>query len=167
MKKAIIAILIIILIVATGTAVWVYIDNEETKKLDATSVTLKEELSIEFGKKAKISDFIAKLDGSLVSDNEIDTEKLGDIPVSFEYINIKNKKRQYEFTIKTIDKNAPKIFSGKSYTVTVGYKKELTDVLLSGDDIDDNPTREIVGEYDFNTVRRLSINICCNGFKWK
>ena len=54
MKKAIIAILIIILIVATGTAVWVYIDNEETKKLDATSVTLKEELSIEFGKKAKM-----------------------------------------------------------------------------------------------------------------
>lgn len=162
MKKIIIITIVLILIVAIGIAVWAYIDNEETKKLDATSVTLKQELSIEFGKEAKVSDFIQSLNGSLVNDTVIDTERLGDIPVSFEYINIKNKKRQYEFTIKTIDKNSPKIFSGSSYTVTVGYKKDLTDVLLSGDDIDDNPTREIVGEYDFNTVRRLSINICCN-----
>lgn len=32
-----------------------------------------------------------------------------------------------------------------------GYSKNLTDVLLSGDDIDDNPKREIIGDYDFNT----------------
>jgi len=152
MKKIIIIIIVLIAIVALGIGIWCYIDAEETKRLDAESVTLKEDLTIEFGKEAKVSDFLANLNGKLVSDNKIDTEKLGYSNVSFEYINIKNKKRKAEYTIKVIDVNAPKIFSGNSYSVTVGYKKNLTDVLLSGDDIDDNPTREIIGEYDFNTV---------------
>lgn len=155
MKKFlnIIIVLIIIIIVAViGLCIWSYIDEQENKRIDAEAITLKENLTIEFGKKAKVSDFIENLNGSLVSDNEIDTEKLGDIEVKFEFINIKNKKRTATFTIKTIDKNAPKIFSGASYTVKVGYNKNLTDVLLSGDDIDDNPTRKIVGQYDFNTA---------------
>lgn len=155
MKKFlnIIIVLIIIIIVAViGLCIWSYIDEQENKRIDAEAITLKENLTIEFGKKVKVSDFIENLNGSLVSDNEIDTEKLGDIEVKFEFINIKNKKRTATFTIKTIDKNAPKIFSGTSYTVKVGYNKNLTDVLLSGDDIDDNPARKIVGQYDFNTV---------------
>ncbi|MCI8519718.1 MAG: hypothetical protein HFJ51_06790 [Clostridia bacterium] len=152
MKKIIIIIIVLIVLVALGIGAWFYIDAEETKRLDAESVTLKEDLTIEFGKEAKVSDFLANLNGQLVSDNSIDTEKLGYLNVPFEYINIKNKKRKAEYTIKVIDVNAPKIFSGNSYSVTVGYKKDLTDVLLSGDDIDDNPTREILGEYDFDTV---------------
>lgn len=152
MRKVIIIVTILIAVLALGIGVWFYIDTEETKRLDAESVTLKEDLTIEFGKEAKVSDFLANLNGELVSDNKIDTEKLGYSNVSFEYINIKNKKRKAEYTIKVIDVNAPKIFSGNSYSVTVGYNKNLTDVLLSGDDIDDNPRREIIGEYDFNTV---------------
>lgn len=167
MKKIIIIVIILIIILGAGIGIWLYKEDKENKRLDAESVTLKEDLSIEFGKEAKVSDFIANLNGSLVSDNEIDTEKLGEVRVSFEYINIKNKKRTYEYTIKTKDVTPPKIFSGNSYTVKVGYSKNLTDVLLSADDIDDNPKREIVGEYDVNTARKLSFNIYSNRFKWK
>lgn len=152
MKKIIILVIVLIIILGAGIGIWLYLEDKENKRLDAESVTLKEDLSIEFGKEAKVSDFIANLEGSLVSDNQIDTEKLGDVKVSFEYINIKNKKRTYEYTIKTKDVTPPQIFSGNSYTVKVGYSKNLTDVLLSVDDIDDNPKREIVGEYDVNTA---------------
>lgn len=155
MKKIlpiIIVLIIIIIIAVIGLCIWAYFEEQENKRIDAEAVTLKEDLTIEFGEKAKVSDFIENLNGTMLNDYDIDTEKLGDIAVSFDFINIKNKKRTANFNIRTVDVTAPKIFSGGSYTVQVGYNKNLTDVLLSGDDIDDNPTREIIGEYDFNTV---------------
>ncbi len=155
MKKIIIPIIIIMLIILLGITFWVYKEHQENIRLDRESVTLKENLEVEFGKKAKVSDFIQNLNGSLVNDYEIDTEKLGYIDVSFDYINIKNRKRPSTFTIKVIDVTAPKIFSGSTYNVTEGYNKNLTDVLLSADDIDDNPKREIIGAYDTNTARNI------------
>jgi len=157
MKKIIIPVIIVILILLLGISFWLYKEHQENIKLDRESVTLKENLEVEFGKRAKVSDFIQNLNGSLVDDHEIDTEKLGDIEVSFEYINIKNKKRPSNFTIKVIDVTAPKIFSGSTYNVTEGYNKNLTDVLLSADDIDDNPKREIIGAYDTNTPGTYNI----------
>ncbi len=143
---------IIVILIAIVAGIYVVREIKENERIDREAVTLKQDLTIEFGQKAKVSDFIENLNGSYVNDYEIDTEHLGDIEVSFEYINIKNKKRNYTFEIHTKDVNAPKIYCGASYTVNVGYDKNLTDVLLSGDDIDDNPKREIIGEYDFNTI---------------
>lgn len=143
---------VIVIVLVIGTITWIYLDAKENERLDRESVILKENLTIEFGKEAKVSDFIANLNGTLIEDKEIDTESIGDKQVSFEYKNIKNKKRKYEFNIKIIDVNAPQIFSSSTYTVSVGYTKKLTDVLLSVDDIDDNPKREIIGEYDLNTA---------------
>jgi len=150
MKKILISIviLIIVLVIIFTT---IFAINKENERIDREAVTLKKDLTVEFGDKVKVSDFLENLNGTLVNDNQIDTEKLGDIEVSFDFINIKNKPRTYKFTIKVVDLDAPKIFSGDSFTVKVGYEKKLTDVLLSGDDIDDNPKREIIGEYDVNT----------------
>ena len=152
MLTIIICLIIIVIISVIGICIWMYNEEQENKRIDAEAVTLKENLTIEFGKEAKVSDFLEKLNGELINDYKIDTEKLGEIQVSFDFINIKNKKRTATFNIKTTDVTAPKIFSGASYTVKKGSNKNLTEVLISGDDIDDNPKREIVGEYDFNTV---------------
>ncbi len=152
MKKIIISLIILIIILTAGIIIWLYHEQEENKRIDAEAVTLKDNLTIEFGKEAKVSDFLENLNGTLFSDEKIDTEKLGDVEVSFKFINIKKKLRTAKFTIKVIDVTAPKIFSGASYTIKKGSDKNLTDVLISGDDIDDNPKREIVGKYDFNTV---------------
>lgn len=157
MKKVVILVIIGVIIVVSGICFWIYIDEQENKKIDAQSITLKENMNIEFGKKVKVSDFIEKINGSLVEDYEIDTEKLGEIEVPFSFINIRNRKRPSKFTIKVIDVNAPKIFIGNSYSVNVGYNKNLVDELLSGDDIDDNPTREIIGEYDVNKIGSYSL----------
>ncbi len=150
MVTIIVAIMSILAII--GILIWLYIDFKENERIDAEAVTLVDDLTVEFGKKAKVSDFISNLNGTLLNDYEIDTEHLGDVQVKFNFLNIKNRERTATFNIRTKDVNAPKIFSGSSYTVKVGYTKNLTDVLLSGDDIDDHPKREIIGEYDVNTV---------------
>lgn len=146
MKKIILIIIAIVILIA-GICFWQYKVN---KKIDAEAVTLKEDLTVEFAKNVKVSDFIENLNGTLIEDREINTEKLGENQVSFEYKNIKNKTKTFEFTVKVIDKTSPQILSGSSYTVNVGYQKNLVDSLFSGDDADDNPTRKIVGEYDVN-----------------
>ena len=50
-----------------------------------------------------------------------------------------------------IDETPPIIILGDSYPVKKGYEKELVNVIFSADDIDPNPKREIIGEYDINT----------------
>lgn len=160
MKKIVVLIIVVTILIVSviaGVCFALYKEEQENKRLDLEAVTLKENLSVEFGKEVRVSSFIENLNGTIVNDFKIDTEKLGDIKVLFEYINIKNRKRTAEFTIKTIDVNPPKIFIGNTYSVEVGYNKNLIEVLLSGDDIDDNPTREIIGEYDFNTVGNYNL----------
>lgn len=127
MKKIRIVVITSIVLIA-GTCFWQYKANE---KIDAEAVTLKENLTVEFGKRVKVSDFIENLNGNLINDDKINTEKLGDTQVSFEYTNLKNKRKTAEFTIKVMDTNPPQILSGNSFTVKVGYAKNLTDVLLS------------------------------------
>lgn len=148
MKRIIIGMIVIVVLVI-GICVWQY---QENKRMDAEAVVLKEDLTVQFGEDAKVSDFIESLKGTLIEDSEINTEKLGDRQITFAYTNGKKKRKTAEFSIKVVDENPPQIFSGNAYTVQVGFDKNLADVLLSGDDADDNPTREILGEYDVNTV---------------
>ena len=56
-----------------------------------------------------------------------------------------------------VDTTAPMILLDESYSVTKGFEKNLVDVILSVDDIDSNPKREIIGEYDINTVGEYSL----------
>lgn len=149
MKKVVIVMIPFIAIVIVGICLWQY---QKGKKMDAEAIHLKEDLTVEFGEKVKISDFIENLEGNLVEDCEVNTEQLGETQVLFEYTNRKNKRKNAEFTLKVIDTKPPQILSGNSYTLRLGDNKSLTDVLLSGDEADDNPKREILGEYDVNQV---------------
>ena len=149
MKKVVIVMIPFIAIVIVGICLWQY---QKDKKMETEAIRLKEDLTVEFGEKVKISDFIENLEGNLVEDCEVNTEQLGETKVLFEYTNRKNKRKNAEFTVKIIDTKPPQILSGNSYTVNLGYSKNLTDVLLSGDEVDDKPKREIIGEYDVNQV---------------
>lgn len=154
-KKIIVGIIIAAIIVAVigiGICIWLIAVEAENKKLDAEAITLKETLTIEFGKETKVSDFIQELKGELLEDQTISTDKLGEVQVPVSFKNIKKRKRKVFFAVQVVDTTPPKIFSNRTFTVNVGYNKNLTDVLLSGDDADDNPKREILGDYDFNTV---------------
>lgn len=55
------------------------------------------------------------------------------------------------------DTTPPIIVLDDIYAVKTGYNKNLVDVIMSADDIDKNPKREIIGEYDINTEGEYSL----------
>ena len=118
-------------------------DEQANRRLDAESVHLKSDLRIEFGSEAKVSDFLESLNGSLVNDHTVNTDTLGETEVTFEYINSKNRRRKISFTIDVADLVEPTIYGLNAYTVYCSYTGDLTDLMLSGDDLDDTPNREI------------------------
>ncbi len=145
---------IIVLVVGIFTGIIVAHDIAENRRLDVTSVTLKSEdyLTVPFGAEIKVSDFIEHLNGSMIDDFKISTDTLGTQDITFEYINIKNRRREKHFTITVADVTPPQIYGKTAYTVSLGYDGDLTNLMLSGDDLDDHPMREIIGEYDTNKV---------------
>lgn len=86
---------IIVLVVGIFTGIIVAHDIAENRRLDVTSVTLKSEdyLTVPFGAEIKVSDFIEHLNGSMIDDFKISTDTLGTQDITFEYINIKNRRR--------------------------------------------------------------------------
>lgn len=144
-------ILIIGLIVIITAIIYCLLKQQE-KKEDAMAISFVDDRIVSFLDEAYVSDFIKEIKGTLIEDSRIDTTSIGEKEVIVKYTNYKNKKKQTKYTIKVIDDEAPKILMGNSYTVKVGYDKKLTDVILSGDDCDDNPTRKIEGEYNLNEI---------------
>ena len=71
--------------------------------------------------------------------------------IDFKYINDDNIKVSFSFDIDIVDKTSPLIFSSKSLTVTKGYNGDITKELFCGDNYDNTPKCEIVGDYDLNT----------------
>ncbi len=126
------------------------IDQIALRKLDAEALTLKETLTIPYGTPAKVSDFIADLKGELIEDFPLNTNVLGEVPVEFDYLNQKNRRRTATFSIQIVDDTKPLIYGKSAYALPKGYEGELTDLMISVDDLDDHPTRKISGTYDLN-----------------
>ena len=72
-------------------------------------------------------------------------------------VKIKNKRISNQSNEITPDNTAPIIVLGDSYTVKTGYSKNLLDVIMSADDVDQNPKREIIGEYDLNNAGEYNL----------
>lgn len=156
-KLIIIIASIIIVLLAIGIATYVIIDRKKEREEDAVALTTKEDLTVEFLEKAKVSDFIENLQGELVSDFEVNTTKLGKSTVTFNYKSIRNKNKIKSFEIEVVDTTAPVIYMSSTMTVTKGTNKKLTDTILAGDNCDSNPTRKIEGEYDLNRVGNYNL----------
>lgn len=142
----------LVLLLVAAVSFWLYCEEQENIRIDAEAVGFREDLAAEFGRTVKAADFLTHLNGELLSDEEVVLEELGEREMTLEYKNVKSRQRTVKFRIEVVDRTPPKIFSGGSYTVAVGAEDNLTEVLLSGDDADDNPRREILGEYDLDQV---------------
>ncbi len=115
-------------------------------------VSLVQDLTLNFTEKKHVSDFINSINGNLINDYIIDSTKIGDKSVSFEFINDDGIKAHYTYTVSVVDKVPPVIWLGDSYSITVGNNVDLTSKILCGDNEDSNPNKYIEGEYDYNTV---------------
>lgn len=122
------------------------------KKEDKTALTLKDNLQTEFLSDVKVSTFIEHLNGTLISDDKIDTTSLGTKTVKVNYRNTRGKKKHKRYQITIVDTEKPKIFlSSSTVSVQKGYNKNIINLFLSGDNCDSNPERQIIGNYDLNT----------------
>ncbi len=139
-------------LIIVSVVVWIVHDTLENQRIDAAAISWVENPTVAFGAEAKVSDFAQPNEGTVLEDYTIDTERLGQVEVSFNYTNVKKKQRTRSFQLNIVDQTAPKIYGGNLYVVNRGYQGDLTGLMMSGDDLDDSPRREITGDYDTNAV---------------
>ncbi len=165
MKKIIKVILIIIvlsaLVVGGIFAYKKYQEYLEEERIKNAIVKIEyiEPLVVEYNREIKLSDLIVSINGKLVDDFKIDTSKIGEKEINYKYINEEDIKLPQSFKLKIVDQNQPVIWLSNSYTVTVGTKSKLEELIMYGDDYDDNPTCKITGEYDVNKVGNYNLSI--------
>ena len=107
--------------------------------------------------KVKVSDFITNINGTIVDDYYIDTKKLGEKNVAFEYINDENIKLKKSYKINIVDTTAPLVRLGSSYTINVDSNVDLTKKILCGDIYDSHPKCEIIGDYDMTKIGKYPL----------
>ncbi len=151
-KKIIIIITLIVLVLTIGTIIGIKLYKDWRIANAKIIVTLKDDLTTEIYKEAKLSDFIVSINGKLNEDFKINTSKLGDIPINFKYVNDEDIEVSYSFNISVVDKTPPLIYSGTRMSVNRGYSGDLAKELFCGDNYDNDPTCTIEGHYDYNTV---------------
>ena len=151
MKKKIFIVVCIILLIICGVFLCNFIHEKSLENtIDNTKFQIKNNKDIEVYSDVKVSSFIYDLKGTLIEDFSIDTKELGKKEIIFSYNNEDGHKRRGSFYINVVDTTNPVILLSDSYSVTVGYNKNLTDVIMSFDNYDSKPNREIIGEYDLN-----------------
>lgn len=146
-KNIIIIICFLVIIIGIGSY---FLINYLRVKNAVIKVTLDETLETDFLSDVKVSDFISDINGTIVDDYVIDTTDIGKKKIEFEYINDDNIKVKYNYEINIVDNVAPLIWLNNSYTVNVGSDISLTDKILCGDNYDNDPVCEVIGEYNMS-----------------
>ena len=149
MKKKIIIGLIIVIVLISITVLVIYLNNRIVD--DNSGFTLKDDLTAEVYSEVKPSDFINKIDGKIISEDDIKTKKLGKTEVSFIYLNSDDKKRRGTFEVSVVDTEKPLVWLNSSYRTLLGSDIDLEGTIMCVDNYDSNPSCQILGDYDINT----------------
>lgn len=150
-KKLILIISIvvgIILFSVGGFLLYKYIEIKNA----VVKVVLKDNLEADFADTLRVSSFIESINGKIVDDYYLNTDSLGKKKIDFEYINDDGIKIKYNYEINVVDREAPLIWLGKSYNVTMGSEDNLIDKIMCGDNYDNNPECVIEGDYNLDNV---------------
>lgn len=143
-------------LIALGITIMIYgsykIYNYIRIKTAKIDIILKDNLVLEFNDKKHVSEFIDSINGKIINDYIIDSTKVGNKNIKFQFINHDGIKLQYEFQIKVVDTVAPVIWLGNSYSLPKDSTVNLTDKILCGDNYDNDPNCYIEGVYNINQV---------------
>ena len=147
------AVLIIIACTIVPIAIKKYkaYKEEERIKNAIIKVDLIENLDLAFGAEVNLSYFISDINGKLIEDPPIKATRLGKNKITFQYINEEDIKVSYSFEYNVIDVKPPLIWLKSKYTIYSNYDGSLTEDIMCADDLDDEPTCTIEGEYDTHT----------------
>ena len=154
MKKIFVFISIILI-----TTLFLIIYNYEKNKvvIDNTLYELIDNTKIEVYSEIKLSDLIKTIDGTINEDFIIDTDSLGVKEITFLYKDSKKRNKKGVFEIEVIDTTEPFIYSSGVLTVNAGFDGNLVEKIISIDNYDRTPKREIIGEYDINKPGSYSL----------
>lgn len=150
-KKILIIVVALLLIIGLGVGIH-FLHKEEKIKNAIIEITYNDNLTTEFLSEVTVSSFITSINGKIVDDYKIDTTKIGEKEINYEYINDDNIKIKQSYSINIVDTTAPIVWLGKSYSVAVGSNINLLDKIMCGDNYDNTPKCEIIGNYDMNTI---------------
>ena len=156
MKKKIIIGLIIVIVLISITFLVIYLNNRIVD--DNSGFTLKDDLTAEVYSEVKPSDFINKIDGKIISEDDIKTKKLGKTEISFIYLNSDDKKRRGTFEVSVVDTEKPLVWLNSSYKTLLGSDIDLEGTIMCVDNYDSNPSCQILGDYDINTEGTYPLN---------
>ena len=110
-----------------------------------------EDKEVRVYEEVSLKDLVKDKKIELLENNKIKTTKIGPKKLEFIYI-YEDKKYLGYLKINIIDDIAPTIFINNTYTLVKGTNKDFLNTIISGDNYDNNPTRKIIGEYDYNKV---------------
>ena len=146
--KIFIAIVLILIFISIGYKLYM---NYRIKHAIIKVETI-DNLDIEVYSDVKLKDLIESINGKLIKNKKIDTTKVGKQDITFEYINEENLKVEYSFEINIVDITPPMISYTKNFTFYKGTKIDLKSKFFCGDNYDDKPTCEIIGDYNLNEI---------------
>lgn len=150
MKKKILILFTIIilsaLIIIFGIKIYSYLRVKYAK----VEVVLTDNMNLEFNDDKKVSDYIKSINGKIINDYVIDSTKLGKKKVNFKFINNDNIKLNYSYEVNVVDTVPPVIWLNDNYYVKKGSEDTLLKDILCGDNYDEKPKCEIVGDYNLN-----------------
>lgn len=157
MKKKIFIIILVFLGVIILSFISFKLYSYLRIKYAKIEVTLVDDITLEFNDKKKVSDYIKSINGKIIDDYIIDSSTLGEKNIDFEFINDDNIKVKYSYDVKVVDTVSPVIWLNDSYYVTKGSKDTLLEDILCGDNYDNKPKCEIIGEYDLNIINNYPL----------
>ena len=156
MNKKILIIVIVIfssLLITIGS-VFLYQKYKVAHAVKIVNIKMHE---VEVYSDIMLSDLITSMNGHLIKDKKINTDKLGSYEVVFDYINDDDIKVNYSFSINVVDKTPPMISKPNVYNVNVNYDGNIEKDLFCGDNYDDNPKCYIEGEYDISKIGKYNV----------
>ena len=107
--------------------------------------------------KKSLFDYKDEIPCNLKKDEEINTDEVRVVDVVTHCVDDDKKRYIVTVSYNVVDKEPPIIYLKNVYTVEEGYTKKLTDVIISADNYDKSPKREIIGEYDFNKIGNYNL----------
>lgn len=143
---------VIIFLMAFLVGFWCYRFVFAKIEVDNTKIKFKDDLKVEVYSRVKVSDVLLSIEGNLVEDKVINTSSLGVRNLSFLYEDLEGKRRLGTLEVEVVDTTSPTIFLYGTYTLTLGDDKDLAMSIMSVDNYDNKPMREIIGTYDVDKV---------------
>lgn len=157
--KGILLGLSIILLIITILLVRVLIKFKNTN-----DILLKQDLTCQYREEMYVKDFIQKLNGTLLTTDKIDTNKIGNKVIHLEYYNQYGYIARKEFILEIKDKTPPTIVVNNPYIIEKDSIENLKDNIFCADDYDDNISCDIEGTYDLSQIGNYSLKITATDF---